>query len=529
MKKPKIRLNQEPISENDALKYKNFGNLINTQAPETSVAKTTYLKFVLGALGLIVVASIFLNKDKKVQPAVSAVKSENTEELVRPFPNIPVKYEGFVIKPNKQTVIKSKDGSIITIPANSIVNDKGNPVNGNVELKYREFRDIVDVFLSGIPMVYDSSGIQRHFESAGMFELLAFQNNKPVFIDPTKTITVEFASQHNGNNYNIYNYNTKAKQWEYMYKDTTGGGNALKTVDLKKQIELLSEEIVVLEKGIASKPVLANPKQIKIKLDVLATEFPEIAIYNNVQFQVNKNEKFDPSLNNIEWDIVKVVKTEQDNYLLHFERRKEIKEFSCIPVFDKEDYTAAKKVFEEKYKTSLSLIKEKEDAKNELLKKYSEEKKSQKNTLAAFKFKKSFAKGVSNNLEKVTRIFSIKQFGIFNSDCPKNLPKGSRFALKLRDKDEKDETKFLDFNSVYLAEKNKNALYTYYTADAFSYDPKSKNLAWTITSENKLAVFSYSDFDNIKTIGKGEEHVFDMKVIKVNFENEAQIRKYLEL
>jgi hypothetical protein len=465
--------------------------------------------------------NIFVNTEKDTKLPLEAEAS--IKPSVRPFPNIPVEYEKFTINANERSIIKSKDGSIIVIPANSLIDSIGNSIKGKVDLRYQEYRDMVDVFLSGIPMDYDSAGIKKHFESAGMFELLAYQNNKALSIEPGKTITIEFASQYKGDRFNFYYFNQQTQRWDYQYKDTSKTNNQ----NLTKQIGIVTKEINMLKKNAPLKPLLVNSKQVTIKLDVLDTEFPEIAVYSNVRFQIINHQKINLELDTLEWDMVKIKRTERGNYMLHFERGNEVKEFSCVPVFEKADYANAKKIFEEKYNESLNLIKGKEKIMQDLVKKYNAEKASQKNSLIVSRTVKIFGSIVISSQDIITRVFSINKFGIFNSDCPKNLPQGSLFALKLVDRDSRK--KAISFNTLYLVEKNKNALYTYYNVNKFSYNPQSKNTLWTVTSDNKLAVFSNEDFRAIKSIGKGEELIVDMKIINVNFKNEAQIRKYLEI
>jgi len=533
MKKYNINENHPELTKEQIEKGMDF-----SKVKKMAAAKTygSFYKAMIAGIGvtMLIICPVALNHNNADSSSTSysnyekdtvvlSQKGSLTKELARPFPNIPVEYEKFTIEANEYSSVKSADGSVIKIPANCMVDSLGNPVKGQMELRYREFRDMVDVFLSGIPMEYDSAGYKKHFESAGMFELLAYQNNKVVFVDPEKTITIEFASQYTDDRYNIYYFNQQTQRWEYMYKDTS----KLNTNNLAKQIEIVTNEINVLEKSIPLKPALANPKQVRIKLDVLEKEFPEIAIYNNVKFQITNHQKINPALDTLEWDMVKVIKTEQDSYMLHFERGTEIKEFSCVPVFEKADYVIAKKTFEENYKKSLELIKIKEKTKQDLVKKYNAEKTSQQTSLANSRAIRTFGTIVSSSQDLITRVFYINKFGVFNSDCPKNLPQGSLFALKLVDRD--STRKVISFNTLYLVEKNKNALYTYYNANKFSYNPASRNLLWTVTSDNKLAVFSNEDFKAIKKTGKGEERILDMKIIKVDFKNEAQIRKYLDI
>jgi len=523
MKKPKSRLNQEQLSEQEALQYKDFNKLLDSHnALKNAKAKSKIWKFLAGGASVVAVVSVFLieGKQDKSSTPVATPKTELKQKQVRPFPEIPIAYEKFIIDPTKEAILKSAEGSVIVIPANSLADSMGNPLQGEVELKYREFRDMIDVFLSGIPMEYDSAGSKGHFESAGMFELLAYQKSKSIFIQPEKTVTVKFASQHAGNQYNMYNFDEEQQRWVYMYKDSSKPTNQ----NTFKQIERITKEITSLKDAIPLKPLLANPKQIKIQIEVKETEFPEIAVYKNVKFQLLTAEKIDPTANNVEWDMVAVSKITEGNYILHFERGKEVKEFSCLPVFEKSDYEVAKKTFEANYTHSLELIKNKERIKEELIKKYNAEKTEQQTSLQVTRMlEKDGAIGMAA-AGMITRIFEIKKFGIFNSDCPKNLPQGSLLAAKLIDSLKRP----IAFEKVYLVERNKNALYTYYDARHFSYNPKSKNLMWTITSQNKLAIFSYTDFDTLK-VAKGEERKLKMQVVSVNFKNEAQIRKYLHI
>jgi hypothetical protein len=527
MKKPGSRLNSEQIIEQEALKYKDFNKLMNAHsASKIQAGKNHFWKYLLSGLSAVAISSLFFIGDEKKQAIITEKKPVVKKELVRPFPNIPVEYEKFTIQCDKQNSITSLDGSVITIPEYSLVDSLGNTVKGKVELNYREFRDMVDVFLSGIPMEYDSAGAIRHFESAGMFELLAHQNKKTVFIDPKKTVTVAFASQYEGNRYNLYYFDVPTQRWEYLCKDTS----QMKELVPVKQLETIDKEINALKKMIALKPVLANPNQAIIKLNVLESEFPEIAIYKNVRFQLLEPQKMNAVTDTVEWDMVTVVKAAQGDYLLRMERGTETKEFACIPVFEKSDYTTAKKAFEENHKASQAIIKKKEQEKTDLLKKLMDEKTLQQNTLLASRAITLSGSTSATNQSTITRLFEIKKFGIFNSDCPQNLPQGGLFALSLVDSSG-IEKKPLSFISVYLAEKNKNTLYTYYNynLNKFSYNPDSKNLLWTVTKDNKLAIFTAKDFKALQATGKGEEKTFDMWIINVNFKNEAQIRKYLDI
>lgn len=113
--------------------------------------------------------------------------------------------------------VKNSKGSVILIPPNVLVFDDRAPVLGDVTLFYREFHHAADVYCAGIPMDYDASGMMKRFETAGMFELRAFQNGKEVFVDSGKTIEVTFAGNVSGGDYHFFYLDEKlTRNWHYV-------------------------------------------------------------------------------------------------------------------------------------------------------------------------------------------------------------------------------------------------------------------------------------------------------------------------
>ncbi|MBC7862665.1 MAG: hypothetical protein IAF38_06795 [Bacteroidia bacterium] len=122
--------------------------------------------------------------------------------------------ENFSIAATKTQVIDCENGTKITVPANAFVDSKGKKVTGNVSIGYREFRNQADVLVSGIPMVFDSAGTKKQFESAGMFEISANVNGEEVFLAKGKKFEVQFPLSDNEEGYNFYYYNDEKGNWE---------------------------------------------------------------------------------------------------------------------------------------------------------------------------------------------------------------------------------------------------------------------------------------------------------------------------
>jgi hypothetical protein len=133
-----------------------------------------------------------------------------------PFKGLEIATNIISINPNVDTVLTFASGTSITIPAGSIVKTDGTPVTGKYDLLYREFHDAMDIFLSGIPMSYDSLGQKYTFQTAGMFEIDARAGEEKLRIADDKTIDVKLGSKYRGDNYSFYNLNPETGSWEWM-------------------------------------------------------------------------------------------------------------------------------------------------------------------------------------------------------------------------------------------------------------------------------------------------------------------------
>lgn len=136
--------------------------------------------------------------------------------LVKP----PVK--GIDVAPDVYTVnamtgsqVEYGSGTRISIPAMAFEDANGTPVQGQIDITYREFRDPIDIVLSGIPMKYDSAGTGGDFKSAGMFEMNASQNGAEVYLREGKKVDMKFAVTDTAASYDFYRLDEQ-KGWVYL-------------------------------------------------------------------------------------------------------------------------------------------------------------------------------------------------------------------------------------------------------------------------------------------------------------------------
>lgn len=125
---------------------------------------------------------------------ISCGKEQKKNVIAPPFDNVNKPLTTMNIDAEKDTLLRLETGTTIHIEANSFTDANGNPVSGNVNLKYREMHNAAEILCSGIPMIISENGVEEQFESAGMFEIDAQQNGEQLKIANDKSIEVDFAS-----------------------------------------------------------------------------------------------------------------------------------------------------------------------------------------------------------------------------------------------------------------------------------------------------------------------------------------------
>jgi len=540
MSKIKFNTNRRNITDEQALKHKSFDKVMaGYKAMNTPLYKT--FKFWAGAgvaVTTIIVATLLIT---------SNLKKETESAVKPPFENLDLSSDLYIVNASKDTTITTKSGSQIKITANSFVDKNGNPLTGKVDINYREFHDVEDIFLSGIPMTYDSAGTEYHFESAGMFEIKGFQGHEEVFIREASPVNVLLASKWEGGRFNIYKLDDNSGKWNYINKDTAGDIPEPALAEIKKdtvpflvneKIEKLTNEVekaeTIIKQLAQEKPVATDGTQ-NLKIQVNEKEFPELALYKNLLFEIDKNDKtYKSELSKITWDAASVSKgKEKGTYILTFIKGKDEYSFLTRPVVSEKDYPKAieqyNKKFEEYEKTLAKRKEDEEKKRKELEAEYAKLNAERNAQIAEIQKRMSSesAQRIATNetTDIIYRSFMVSSFGIWNSDCPENMPKGLMVSATFTDKNNKQ----LVFNTLYLVEKGKNAAYslTNYDYSRFTFNPESENLLLGVTKDNKIAVFKPEDFAALGKIGSSCK--FKMQVLDKPFRNIDEVKASIDI
>lgn len=549
MKNSKFNTNRPPLTDEEINQSKNFDDVVNKFGASK---KTSFYKKVAigtGIVALLTVGAISVLESNEIsnkptnEPSSKnvVVTSPDTSAFKKPINGIDVPYTTFKLDPKKSHQFTTSTGTIIDIPEHAFISDNGNPTEGEIELKFREFHDVVSIFAAGIPMTYDSAGTQYHFESAGMFEILAFQNGIPVNSNPERLITVSLASLQQGDHFNLY-YLENNSTWNFIKKDTAKGeliyenkknyaatsSNANKSDAVKAYEKADKNYKKALQDAKIIQPQLANNNLFSFKVDYKANEYPELVPYKNILFEITEmNKGFDPAQAKKEWLDISLSKTDEPQvYKTVFYRKDENMTLWVRPVFSQKDFGNAENTFDKlfaeydkKNNQKLSELLEEKKEKYALIK---AEETAVKSQLITQQKIDEDAQKVYESQRIVKRVFEVENFGMWNSDCPQNLPKGEELEPLFVNETKLEDT--LTFTVLYLAEMNKNALYTLYgnwgnfndnsagSYDDFeqftpqngfltkliSFNPKNKTIMWGITKSNQLALIKPVKMQKIK-------------------------------
>ncbi len=296
--------------------------------------------FLLAATILLVV--LLLAKCNCRNPTTTA-----TRFVQPPIPTADVPFKEYTVEAAKGDTLLYPSGTVVLFPPHAFVDKSGQPIEGMVQIKYREFADPVDFFLSGIPMGYDSAGVHYTFESAGMCDIQAFQNGQPVFVNKKAKPEINIATRNTDLAQNLYYLDTATKQW------VNRGKSSILTVG-QSQASVKQADVATISEPV--KPFRANEDLPIIKVTIDPESFKELMVYDNLQFQLDKNEKrFKPEDSYIRWDDIKLQKGKGSGlYTIRFSKsfadyHKSV-EYKVRPVLNENDYAKAMIVYDRQMK-----------------------------------------------------------------------------------------------------------------------------------------------------------------------------------
>ncbi|MCF8298909.1 MAG: T9SS type A sorting domain-containing protein [Saprospiraceae bacterium] len=471
----KIKINHPELTDSQILKHKNFNNIANAiNANPVSIFKTFkfwgFTSMSAVAVTAIIIGLTSINKKENIAEKITTEEISKSV-IIPPIPEGDIPYESHSIDNSKDTTIQSENGSLIFIPANAFIDGNGIALNDDIiKIKYREFHNPYDLFVSGIPMDYDSAGQKYTFETAGMLEILAYKDGNPLYLKENKELYIDLISSSSETDFNLYLLDTNTGVWSYEGKDEIIPINNSQT-EMNKLISKLqnnSSQTIPIE-PIKPKILDKDKYSFEVKVnDNLRSNFVNV---DKVLFEVDESKcEFDPVYYTISWENIDVNKNRDGSFNIELSRSDKSVNLVANPVYKKEDYEQAMKNYN---KTIEEINRQKAEILSQRESRVSDDISDLNSDFIDGRFTPSSF-----------RRLVIPSMGLWNCDRPM-LPPGTRIMTSfINNSNEK-----LKSNETYVVNKDKNQIFRYLGNNpTISVETKSENIIWTITDENKLAI-----------------------------------------
>lgn len=496
MKNSTYKSNRAPLTEDQILKNKDFNATLKNVSPKDNASLNSIKYWSAGGVAIIaIVASIFLlnnnsniqnetpNGEFTYQPSDGGISQITS--IKPPFAEHDIEYEIFKVDCSKDEIITTKSGTVFNLPKNSLTDADGNEITGIAEIHYRELRNPVDFFLSGIPMDYDSAGTTYTFESAGMLDIKAFKNDDPLLLAENKTIDFQFNSTTEDDGFNFYSLNEESGVWTNENQNV----EVAKT-DEKNKSQIDNNQIEISTTALENEliePIKENKVKYSLNLAVNKEEYPELEKYKGTIFEINEvNEKFDPIIYKIQWEEAALSDSKiKDNYTLKLTREDSSIYLTVYPVVKDEFYEEAMNQYREEKSTYAAMANNQDDFD------------------AYTSYNKMNAK--NETASAAVREFTIAGFGIYNCDTPRMQP---QILAKKQVVNREDHP--INILSYYVANPKNNSVVSMYKGAKNSkvkYYKKGTSIVWFVDENGMISIINPEQFANIKDL----EHLrFDM-------------------
>lgn len=425
------------------------------------------MRTLLFTSAFLVLLSCQTEKDPIV---ISNHESHSTTSIIQPIKGLEIPVRTFKIDPHVDAKIELPNGGSIEFKANSFVDENGQPVEGEIDIKWKEYHSLTDILLSGIPMKYDSAGVSFDFVSGGMFTIDALNNGNSVDLAEGKKATVNLASYEDTPCFNFYELNEQTGEWSY---ETTKNGTAIN------------------EKP--SEAIKKNTKNDILDIQVDVSKFPELRKQTIVAWEAKDklSNKVKKELIN-ELNKVEAIKTEQGQILLHISNLKLDTLIRVSPI------------------TLESALKQKEELMNEMDADFAE----------LLEYQNNYDAG------KVIRSIEIDGMGTYNWDKVLEREKQTYLAASFNlNKDVRPE-----FTSVFFLSPKENVVIKCNSRGdtQFNFDPSLPNFLVAILPDNSVMIVDKKEFALANDLVSGSKHEFNFKDLNVQVESPLELSDLLK-
>jgi hypothetical protein len=179
--------------------------------------------------------------DKKRDDLVSDDTYRSNSFIKQPIPGIRINDTLYSFRSDEVASFNYYSGSKIRIDKNSFTYPNGSPYQGEVKIFYREFRNPVEIMLSGIPMMNTEGGKTNLFKSGGMYEINATdKDGKKLLAKNDTAVKIDFKLTDTSSSFKFYSLNSSG-HWDVSNDTITYAGASSSSFNLKPWTEAVTE------------------------------------------------------------------------------------------------------------------------------------------------------------------------------------------------------------------------------------------------------------------------------------------------
>lgn len=407
---------------------------------------------------------------------------------------------------NKFTIQDSEDQTLVTLKnskiyvnKNSFEDNQGNDVQGKIELLFNEYHTQGEIIASKLPMIYKiPEGETYDFESAGMFEIRAFQQGKELKLKKGKSIQVDLVTTNPGK-FNFYNFNENDLAWNMKDTDCLPVSNKLKQRLLNEQDSLAS-----LSNQQPKKPIELKQGDPVFDINIDYRKYPNLRDLNGLMWKITEtNDSLKTAISSRlfkkKYTFFRLEPTENQEleFKLFFINGKDTITFNGAPVMKGKLLSQQ----QDKYKELIATIHKNVKRENQIHDQIKREK-------------------------DLLRTFNVDQLGIYNCDRQYNNPKLIELQVNFTYEGIDSSTNLEDV-SVYLIPSAQKVVirYTDHYFDHFKIDPLENNKIIAILPNNEIYFLSNKDIHELNLFQE-KSHKIDIQLKK--YKNNVKEAKQLD-
>ena len=536
--------------------------------PQTKYRKLFRSVVAIAAVSILIFLGYTFFKQKKLQPNELIATLGTKSAIIPPLKGADVPYEIFSFNAAMGDTIFTLNGSIIIFPKNALLNAKGEIVNGNIEVRTREFNDVFDYSIAGIPMEYDSAGVKYQFISSGMIDIVAYQNGEPLQVNPDAKPQLNLASTNKERKTNLYKLDTVTGKWmnkgidevnlvglkntrsyvigDAVLPDDTGNGDA----------DYFNEAIPETAPAPPQKASNVNPL---IDVSVDPASFKELLVYDGLKFEViDANAEKVEEDSKTEWDNIELVRGEASGtYKAIFSAKNKKVTYNVKPVLEGKDFAVAEKLYQEKLKEYKKIQSERkkseENDQKSLAQKNLEQQKENKrieelNKLIASRNKYIEAENIRIDAlnkanqrridsaikaneefkgrqkmadleQNLIRSFQIDGFGYWNCDMP-TMPATQPYVVSFKTL----RSEVVTYNTLCIATHSVNRIQNYYNTNRIGLINNSSYFGWAFNA-TQFYYFTRINFED--AVRSNNTITISMNLYEGDVKNYEELKAYI--